>query len=241
MDDLFAYFSQPDSGNPIVEMPTGSGKSLVLAEFMRRLVTDWPGTRVLLTTHVKELVAQDYEKLVALLGRSMVGVNSAGLRRRDWDQPVICAGLQSVCRPKQLARLGRFDVLVIDECHLVPNETRQGMYHSLIEGLRATNPALRIVGLTATAFRTKGGYLHAETAHRIFTDVAHSVSLERMIDEGWLAKLRPKATRVQADVSGVRTVAGDFKKDQLAAVMSEDVLLDAALDEAVTEGADRRS
>jgi hypothetical protein len=69
-------------------------------------------------THVRELVEQNAEKMVRLLGSDMVGVYSAGLKSRDTEHPVIAAGIQSVYR--RACELGPFDLCVVDEAHLLP-------------------------------------------------------------------------------------------------------------------------
>ena len=60
---LWSYF-MTESGNPVLAWPTGSGKSLVPAEFIRRTMYHYPNQRFLVTTHVKELIKQNYEKLI---------------------------------------------------------------------------------------------------------------------------------------------------------------------------------
>jgi superfamily II DNA or RNA helicase len=107
--------SNPQHGY-CISAPCASGKSLIIAEMARRVVNGEvlieSSGRVLVVSHVQEIVQQDYEHLDLLLpGR--VGVFSAGLKRRDVDDAVIVAGVQSVWRS---TRLGRFDMLVVDEC-----------------------------------------------------------------------------------------------------------------------------
>ncbi|MCL2000200.1 MAG: DEAD/DEAH box helicase family protein [Planctomycetes bacterium] len=104
--------------NPCVVLPTAAGKSIVLAEICRQAITQWSG-RVLVVTHVKELVEQNAAKLRDMLPAASVGVHSAGLNKRDIAHPVIAAGIQSVYR--KACDLGRFDLIVIDEAHLMPS------------------------------------------------------------------------------------------------------------------------
>ncbi len=81
--------------NPCVVLPTGTGKSLVLAKIASDAVTLWGG-RVLILAHVKELLEQNADKVRRLCPELKVGVYSAGLNSRDTRESVIVAGIQSV-------------------------------------------------------------------------------------------------------------------------------------------------
>src|SRR6186997_199308 len=98
--------------NPCVVMPTGSGKSPVMAMICRDAVLNWDG-RVLILAHVKELLEQNAAKLRLVCPEPRFGIYSAGLKRRDTTAPVIVAGIQSVY--KRACELGPFDLILIDE------------------------------------------------------------------------------------------------------------------------------
>jgi len=83
--------------NPCAVIPTGGGKTPVLATLCKNAVVDWNG-RVLILAHVKELLEQAKDKLNRICPEVPVGVYSAGLKRRDTQEPVIVAGIQSVYR-----------------------------------------------------------------------------------------------------------------------------------------------
>lgn len=63
---VFRYFDKHKaaSGDPVIVLPTGTGKSLVIAEFFRLLLTWFPGQKAMLLTHVKELIAQNYDNMI---------------------------------------------------------------------------------------------------------------------------------------------------------------------------------
>ena len=85
---------------PVVNMATGSGKSLVIAALCARL----PG-RVLVVTHRKKLLAQNSAELSRYLGIGEdIGIYSAGLNQRDTTQRVIFGGVQSIY--KRMEELG---------------------------------------------------------------------------------------------------------------------------------------
>src|SRR5947209_3756845 len=89
-------------GNPLIALATATGKSLVIAWHIRDILHRYPA-RILVLVHVQELVAQNVEHLLAVWPDAPVGVNCAALGRRDWDNPVIFASIQSVFRdPEKL-------------------------------------------------------------------------------------------------------------------------------------------
>jgi DNA repair protein RadD len=145
-----------NQGNPLIELPTGSGKSICVAELCRAAVEDHAG-QVIVLAHRKELLEQNYSKIVSLLPPNVkAGLFSAGLRRYSQEEPIIVAGIQS-CYEKA-TWFGRRHLVIIDEAHLCPNDGN-GMYQTFLTDLQRYNDRLRIVGLTATPFRTGEGAL----------------------------------------------------------------------------------
>src|SRR6516225_1969197 len=91
-------------GNPLVVMATATGKSVVIAHLIRDISRRYPALRVLVVTHVLELIEQDLIPLRTLWPDAPIGINSAGIGEREWGAPIIFAGVQSVWR--SAARLG---------------------------------------------------------------------------------------------------------------------------------------
>ena len=94
IDDLHDYLEKYD-GNPCLVLPTGSGKSHIVAEICRHSVQTWPETRILMLTHVKELIEQNAGKMLDAWPRAPLGIYSAGLKQRNFDS-ITVAGIQSV-------------------------------------------------------------------------------------------------------------------------------------------------
>jgi superfamily II DNA or RNA helicase len=113
VDAIYDYFT-PKKRNPLVVMPTGSGKSHVIAAFMHESLEQFDGTRICSLTHVKELIEQNHNKLREHWSFAPAGIYSAGLRSRATRDPIIFGGIQSVY--KRAKKLGRFDIVMIDEC-----------------------------------------------------------------------------------------------------------------------------
>src|SRR5580700_858551 len=113
---LWEYFGTED-GHPVLALPTGTGKSLVIAEFVRQVFSRYAGQRVMMLTHVKELIVQNFAKLLLAWPTAPAGIYSAGLDRRDCGYPITYAGIASVAKKPSL--FGHVDLVLIDECHLV--------------------------------------------------------------------------------------------------------------------------
>lgn len=196
--------------NPCVVLPTGTGKSLVLGQIATDAVTVWNG-RVLILAHVRELLEQNADKIRRICPEIGIGIYSAGLNRRDTDTPVLVAGIQSVYR--RACELGPFDLVIVDEAHLVPADG-EGMYRTFIEEARVVNPHVRVIGLTATPYRLKGGEI---------------------------CRLRSRGGRARADLSGVHVRGGEFVASEMEAAMDQDNLVRSACQEIVELTRDRNS
>jgi DNA repair protein RadD len=232
---LFDYFTKA-SGNPLAVCPTGSGKSLIMAAFIKEAVTAFPSTRILLATHRAELIEQDAKAIRTYWPEADVGVYSAGLGSRQ-IRPITVAGVQSIAHVEGLPA---FDLLLIDEAHLVPKDG-DGQYLTLIARLRVTNPDLKVVGFTATPYRLSGGRL-TRGANKIFTSVAYDIPVQTLVDDGYLSPLvSPPSSSAGYATSGVTIRAGDFAPGELARrVEEQNDVTRAALTEAAALAATRQ-
>lgn len=149
VDNTIRYFRT--SRRPaVIVLPTGAGKSLVIAELARVA-----RGRVLVLAHVKELVEQNSRKYESY--GLPAGVYSAGLGQKDRDHKVIFGSIQSVARASD-DFFKDFSLLVIDECHRVAEEGST-QYQEVIAKLQAENPQICILGLTATPYRLGLGWI----------------------------------------------------------------------------------
>lgn len=233
---LYAYFAAKD-GNPVLALPTGTGKSVIIAMFLQSVFYQYPGQKVMVLTHVKELIQQNYEKLLALWPGAPAGVYSAGLNRKDVGRKVTFAGIGSVAKKPEL--FGHVDLVIIDEAHLVsPND--ETMYLAFLNALQAVNPHLKVIGLTATPWRLGTGHI---TEDGIFTDVAFDITglhaFNRLIAEGFLAPLVPRQTKQVLDTEGVHMRGGEFIASELQLAVNKQDITYAALKEAMELAHDR--
>lgn len=221
--------------NPCVVLPTGTGKSIVIAKIVSDAVKNWNG-RALILAHVKELLEQNAGKIKALCPDIPIGIFSAGLKSRDTSEAVIVAGIQSVY--DKACDLGAFDVIIVDEAHLIAPDG-DGMYRSFLKDMKIINPHVRVIGLTATPFRLKGGLICQP--ENILNEVCYEAGLKEMIADGYLSPLVSKAGRAEAKLDGLHVRGGEFIADEVSSAMDTDELVYSACREIVELTRDRKA
>lgn len=235
--DAAYAFLQKGYGNPCVVIPTGGGKTPVIATICRDVAERWNG-RVLILAHQKELLGQAVDKLREVAPGLAMGVYSAGLRRKDLGAPVTVAGIQSVHgRACELVEQGGpIDLVLIDEAHMVPHAD-EGMYRQFLNDLTTNCPHARVVGLTATPYRLKGGPLCGDG--HVLSDVCYEIGVAELIQGGFLSPLRTRAGATRADVGSLHVRGGEFVAGETEAMMDEASLVDGACTEIAEQTRDR--
>jgi DNA repair protein RadD len=114
------------------------------------------------------------------------------------------------------------------------------MYRRFLDGLKRINPALKVIGLTATPFRLNSGMLH-EGKNALFTDIAFEAPVRDLIDAGYLSPLVSKQPATLLDVSKVGTLAGDFLQRDLSAAVDKESITREAIAEIIEHGRTRKS
>ncbi len=249
VEALFDYWSE-EPGNPLIDLATGTGKSMVMATVIQRLCQGWPDMRIMVVTHVAELIEQSFLELIGVWKNAPAGIFSAGLNRRDARSQIIFAGIQTVWNKADLICGARIvdgekvfdrpiDVVLVDECHLIPknSDTQYGQFFRV---MREVNPDLKIVGLTATPFRLDSGRLD-QGDDRMFDRVVYTYGIADGVRDGYLAPLSSKHTAMELNTKGVGKLGGDFKQSALQAAVDQMDVTRAAVDEIVAKGADKRS
>ena len=234
VDAVYEHLRTRDD-NPCIVLPTGTGKSIVLAKIATDAVSLWGG-RVLLLAHVKELLEQNADKIRKLCPGLKVGVFSAGLNSRDTREDVIVAGIQSVYN--KACDLGRFDMILIDEAHLIAPDG-EGMYRTFLSDMKVINPNVRLIGLTATPYRLKGGLICKP--ENMLNHVCYEAGLKEMIVQGYLSPLISRAGRVEAKLDNLHIRGGEFITSEIDEAMNNDELISAACHEIVNLTRDRKS
>jgi len=220
----------------LVVLPTGAGKTPVIATVAKDFVSY--GERVVVLAHVKELLCQSVEKLEAIAPGLPVGIYSAGLGAKDTGQDILVAGIQSVYN--QASRLGKRDLVIVDECHRIPEE-EQTRYKIFLSELRVENPDLKILGLTATPYRMDAGPIHGES--QLFPRVCFEAPIPDLISQGYLSRLKNRSGTTLAipDLKGVGTRGGDFIASELAARVDREDLVEALVHDVFIQAMGRKS
>ncbi len=238
--DALADFIGKDTRNPCVEIPTGGGKTPVIATLTGELVAS--GYRVLILAHRKELLEQTAAKMAVWAPDVKFGVLSAGLRRREFEGQALIAGIQSAYKyGTRISAFGQIDFVIVDECHLIPpeQERKGGMYQTLFADLKSCNPDLTIIGFTATPYRLASGPVCSEDG--FLNEIIYSVSVKELIDQGFLSPLVTKIPDFNADFAKMRVERGEFKDEDVDSVYAAPANVQKAVAEMLTFCAARRS
>lgn len=235
IDKLYEYFMS-NVGNPLIVIPTAGGKSVVIAMFVIEVLRQWPDQRILNVTHVKELIEQNFKELIGLWPEAPAGIYSAGLGLRNIHAQILFCGIQSIYDKAFQAQ--RVDLLLVDEAHLIPRKSAT-MYRRFIDDLLLVNPSMKVIGYTATPYRMDSGMLH-KGQDRIFTDIAYEVSVRHLVEQGYLCPLVSKPAQTQIDTSNVSIRGGEYVQRELERAADVEAITQAAVQEIVDHGQDRR-
>jgi len=225
VDSFIAYLKRVKKGNGVIVLPTGAGKSYTLSELIRIFAGDH-GARVIVASHTKKIVQQDYDSACKLWpdGKKLYGINSDGLGYRSTKKQVLFCGIQSVY--KSAKAIGKVNLLIVDEAHKI-NMLDAVQYKDFINDLLKENPSMRICGLTATEYRQGTGLIYGPSSSQIFDDLVYKAPTKELINttanngHGFLAKpILPKiAKEARIDTTGLPVSSGptkDYLEPELA-------------------------
>jgi DNA repair protein RadD len=232
-DATWQYLSN-QSGEPLIVLPTGAGKSLVIAMLAKQARAF--DARVIVLQHRKELIEQNAEKIQILIPDIRLGIYSAGLGSRDTEADVVCAGIQSV--HNKAHEFGRRELILIDEVHLVSGKD-DSMYGKFLADIRAINPRARMVGLTATPFRTGEGPVCGRD--KLFQRICYEVFTGDLIREGWLCPVTNKPADATVDTSKIKRRGSEFISSEMARAFDSGDKVAVACSEIVNKCEDRHS
>ncbi len=230
---LDKFLKEKKRRNPLLVLPTASGKSLIIASFINKN----SDKKILLLTHRRELIQQNYSELKNVAPNLKIDIYSASLSRKELASKIIMASIQSYYN-LPVEKLGKFDYIIIDECHLVsPRETSQ--YLNVLRRLKMLNPRLVVVGLSATPYRLDSGVL-TEGKNKIFDEIAYEISITELLEKGYLC---PMITRVamEQDLSKIKIDRGDYNKTELEDKLSEKNLVRRTIKDLLERGKNKKS
>lgn len=192
---------------------TGAGKTVILAELIRRHRESDPRP-VLVLAHRAELLNQAANKLRDAMPGTRVGYVAAG--RNHVSAPVIVSSVQTLSRANRRARLPDFGLVVVDECHRSVSPS----YLKVLADLGCLAPDGPLTaGFTATFTREDSARLTD-----FWQSVAYSIDILDLIDQDFL--VAPRFLRVMVEGLDLSTVATsraggttDLASTELAAAM----------------------
>jgi len=234
---LYNYWIEGKGKNPIVSACVGAGKSLLIAKIVQDATENYEGTRILMLTHLAELIEQNAVELKKVYPKADIGIYSAGLNKKDKKHNILYAGIQSIAA--KIHTFDPFDLVLIDECHLVPKNTST-RYGKTLETLRLMNPKVKVIGFSGTPYRLDGGYLH-EGKNALFDGVAYDIGIKDLVEQGFLVKPIGKGAVNKIDLSNIHLKNGDFDESELSVAVSSDDVIESSVNEIVKIGENRKA
>lgn len=233
---IIKWFKNNPRKNCLALFITGTGKSIILSEVIRRILFENPRKKFLVLTSTKELVDQDEQAMLSLWKTAPTGVFCAGLKRKEVAQ-VTFATIGSIAKKVDL--FGSIDYVIIDEVqNCSHNENTQ--YRRLLNELWQVNEDMQVLGITATAYRMSGGsLLDDHIFHGVAIDATTFESFDWFWRQNYISKIVSKRTVTQLDVSSVKMRHGEFIEHDLQEAVDKEEITRAALSEAVEYGKDR--
>lgn len=224
-------------GWPLVVAPTGSGKSLLLAEFIRRALEIEPSTRFIVLSHVAELLKQNADAIIGQCPGINLTFYSDKIGEKNLDGQVIVASIQSVYKKAHQIQSPPVDIILCDECHLIPH-SGEGMYRRFFNDTLQINPYMKCIGYTATPFRAKTGLLHKGKG-ALFGGIAYEIDVLDLIAQGYLSPILTPTMSMKMDTNGVAIQGGDYVAKQLEKAIDHDDITRACVDEIIEHCAGR--
>lgn len=234
---LFDYFETGRGVSPIICAPTGSGKSLLIASFCKRVCEETPTVRIMILAHVRELLTQNENELKSIWAEANTGIYSAGLGKKQTMAQITFASIQSVY--SKVFDFPKVDIIIVDECHLVPNKATT-RYRKFFADVFTANPNAVVCGFSATPFRLDSGLL-TEGDDAIFDGIAYSVDIKQLISDGYLVPVISKGGTAKINLSLVHIIAGEYNLSELAFAADSPELVRLAVEEITSLGKDRKA
>lgn len=186
---------------PLIQAPTGFGKTLLAAAIVEGALRK--GKRLIFTVPALSLVDQTVAAFWAE-GIRDVGVLQGAHEMTNPSRPVQVASVQTLARRP----IPPADIVVVDEAHRWFDFYGKWMADEAWAGVP-------FVGLSATPW-TKG-------LGRWYDDLIVAATTEQLIEAGYLSRFEVFAPS-HPDLTGVRTVAGDYHEGDLSAAMDKPAL-----------------
>ena len=201
--------------NPVLQLATGTGKSLIIAAMAEHFKMQ--NKRVWVLTHIQQLVKQNAKTFEVFTGQS-AGIICAGLDKKETRSPVIYATIQSMIGV--LDEMPYPDFIFIDEAHRVPhNEGDDTLYASILNRY----PLASRAAFTATPWRMDNGIIYGDGDHFWFNKLVFKYTVPEAVNDQWLCPLIGVETAHQLNIEDIN-VNTDFIQSEIGKLQIDEWL-----------------
>lgn len=207
IDDIINAWA--DCKSVLFQMPTGTGKTTLFCEIVRKFNTElYPDKKVLIITHRKELVEQAFNRLVSdfHLTTGIISSNFIGNK----SSLIQVASIQTLIRRGEHQK-DIFSLVIIDEAHHALASTYKKLWDFY--------PSAKFLGVTATPIRTNG-----DGFEDLFDKLITTAPIKWFIKQNHLTDIRYFASHTP-DVSNIKIRAGDYDETELSEVMQDNAVM----------------
>ena len=219
---------------PLIVLPTGSGKTIVFANIIKKLFDHNEGCRVLILAHRQELITQARDKLLSVWPCAPCGILAASIKEFDSHAPIVIASRDTIASQKRLDQAGHFDYIIVDEAHHVGPD-KSSRYRKIFDHFESSQyVAPRIFGVTATPYRMGQGFIYGLDDH-FFGGISYQIGIPQLIKEGYLCRLSAfkvdDQAVIDASTARVKFKGGDYRESDLEKLAMEDQTMLAIIDD----------
>ena len=219
---------------PLIVLPTGSGKTIVFANIIKKLFDHNEGCRVLILAHRQELITQARDKLLSVWPCAPCGILAASIKEFDSHAPIVIASRDTIASQKRLDQAGHFDYIIVDEAHHVGPD-KSSRYRKIFDHFESSQyVAPRIFGVTATPYRMGQGFIYGLDDH-FFGGISYQIGIPQLIKEGYLCRLSAfkvdDQAVIDASTARVKFKGGDYRESDLEKLAMEDQTMLASIDD----------
>ncbi len=211
ISELYGYIKTNKGLNPCLVACTGFGKSVLVAKICYDFFIKGTG-EMLVFMPSKELVEQNYNKVIEFINPRDVGIFCSGLGKKNLDKKITLATIGSIYNKKT----PNYKVIVLDEGHLALVKEK-GLYRQFISKF----PDALVIGLTATPYRMDNGYINVGD-NPLFNDliIPDGTTIPELIAGGYLSTLKSKVSDTGLSFKGVKKSKGDFNEKQVGEIVN---------------------
>ncbi len=199
--------------NALVVLPTGSGKSIIIYELLRKSVKLSNSIKAVVLFNRVPLLVEQTERAENYLNLPIKNY-CASINKKEIGQ-ITFASVQSIVNTDQ-----SFNLIIADECHVIDDE--YSVYKTFIDKQLSLNNKAKIVGFTATPYRNDG-FIYGPK--RLFKKITYKKDLLWAIKQGFLVRPICKEPDHAFDTSNLRITGGDYNGKDLDILVDDNKLI----------------